>query len=158
MRRCEVWCPSGSDDDCPDDQLCMAFTACHAVEMNSLTLKQIEEAAAAAEAAPVTAPATGGGAADVDDASAAVDGPGDGGGSAASAAAGDGDGDGDGDDDLWWEPETGGGGSGSSGGGDGITPKPTKRPTNKPSMSAEEAMHRYSFCGKFWDDVSMNKA
>jgi hypothetical protein len=25
-------------------------------------------------------------------------------------------------------------------------------------MSAEEAMHRYSFCGKFWDDVSMNKA
>jgi hypothetical protein len=25
-------------------------------------------------------------------------------------------------------------------------------------MSAEEAMHRYSFCGKFWDDVSMNRA
>jgi hypothetical protein len=119
--------------------------------MNALTLKQIEEATAAAEAASVTAPATGG-AADVADASAAVDGASDGGGSAAPAAAGGGNG----NDDLWWEPETGGNSSESSGGGDGVMPKPTKRPTNKPSMSAEEAMHRYSFCGAFWDDAREN--
>jgi hypothetical protein len=151
QQRCEVWCPSGSNDDCSEDQLCMAFTECHTMEMNALTLKQIEEATAAAEAASVTAPATSG-AADVADASATVDGAGDGGRSAAPAAAGGGNG----NDDLWWEPETGGGGSGSSGGGDGVTPKPTKRQMNKLSMSAEEAVHRYSFCGAFWDDARDN--
>jgi hypothetical protein len=37
----------------------------------------------------------------------------------------------------------------------GSTPTPpTTGPTNKPSLSAEQAMHRFSFCGKFWDDVS----
>jgi hypothetical protein len=30
----------------------------------------------------------------------------------------------------------------------------TNKPTNKPSLSAEQAMHRFSFCGKYWDDVS----
>ncbi len=114
----------------------MAFTACHAATLNALTLKQIEEKE---NEAPAGAAADGGGAAGVDDASAAVD---------------DAGGDGVDNDDLWWEPETGGGSSGGSG-GNGITRKPTKRPTNKPSITAEEAMHRYSFCGKFWDDVSL---
>lgn len=35
------------------------------------------------------------------------------------------------------------------------TRQPTKRPTNKPSINAEQAMHRYSFCGAFWTDVSL---
>jgi hypothetical protein len=26
QQRCKVWCPSGSNDNCPDNQLCMAFT------------------------------------------------------------------------------------------------------------------------------------
>lgn len=30
---------------------------------------------------------------------------------------------------------------------------PTQRPTPKPSISAEVAMHRYSFCGAFWADA-----
>jgi hypothetical protein len=139
---CEVWCPSGSDDDCPDDQLCMAFTACHAATLNALTLKQIEEKE---NEVPAGAAADGGGAAVGDDASAAVNDAGNSGGGGVD------------NDDLWWEPETGGGGSGGSG-GDGVTRKPTKRPTNKPSITAEEAMHRHSFCGKFWDDVSRNEA
>lgn len=53
----------------------------------------------------------------------------------------------------------GGGAAGVGDGGGGVTPpKPTIKPTNKPSLSAEEAMHRYSFCGLFWDDVSPDKA
>jgi hypothetical protein len=54
QQRCKVWCPSESNDNCLNNQLCMAFTECHAVEMNALMLKQIEEATAAAEAASVS--------------------------------------------------------------------------------------------------------
>jgi hypothetical protein len=43
QERCEIWCPSGSDDDCPDDQLCFAFSKCHAQDMNGMTMAQIEE-------------------------------------------------------------------------------------------------------------------
>ena len=35
------------------------------------------------------------------------------------------------------------------------TRMPTKRPTNKPVISDEQAMHRYSFCGAYWVDVSI---
>ena len=35
------------------------------------------------------------------------------------------------------------------------TRMPTKRPTNKPVISDEQAMHRYSFCGAYWADVSI---
>jgi len=35
------------------------------------------------------------------------------------------------------------------------TRMPTKRPTNKPVISDEQAMHRYSFCGAYWTDVSI---
>jgi len=35
------------------------------------------------------------------------------------------------------------------------TRMPTKRPTNKPIISDEQAMHRYSFCGAYWTDVSI---
>ena len=51
--RCEIWCPSGSDDDCPADQLCMAFTECHAVINGGKTLKQIEKAKTQQETAVV---------------------------------------------------------------------------------------------------------
>lgn len=136
--RCEIWCPSGSDDDCPADQLCMAFTECHAVINGGKTLKQIEKAKTQQETAVV-----------------AGDGDGSVGGvtnSGANAAANGGGG--DDAEDEWWQTETDD--------GDGIAiakvepSEPTKRPTNKPSMSAEEAMHRYSFCGKFWDDARDN--
>lgn len=101
---CEVWCPSGSDDDCPDGQLCFAFSQCHAVDMNATTLKQ-------QEVAIETLSQNGGGVA--------------------------------------------GTGTTTQGNTVGSTPTPpTTGPTNKPSLSAEQAMHRFSFCGKFWDDVS----
>ena len=93
---CEVWCPSGSDDDCPDGQLCFAFSQCHAVDMNATTLKQQEEAQS-------TASQNGGT---------------------------------------------------TQGNAVGVPAPSTMGPTNKPSLSAEQAMHRYSFCGKYWDDVS----
>ena len=41
--RCEIWCPSGSDDHCPDDQLCFAFSKCHAVDQNGMTMEQMEK-------------------------------------------------------------------------------------------------------------------
>jgi hypothetical protein len=110
QHRCEVWCPSGSDDDCPDGQLCFAFSQCHAVDMNATTLEQQKEAQAAASQ--------------------------NGGGSAGASNV------------------TQGGVASSMGTTVGIPAPPTKGPTNKPSLSAEEAMHRHSFCGKFWDDVS----
>ena len=34
------------------------------------------------------------------------------------------------------------------------TRMPTKRPTNKPVIS-DEQVHRYSFCGAYWADVSI---
>lgn len=36
------------------------------------------------------------------------------------------------------------------------TRQPTNRPTNKPIINAEQEMHRYSFCGKFWTDARDN--
>ena len=90
QERCEIWCPSGSDDDCPDDQLCFAFSKCHAQDMNGMTLQEIEENKANNEAN---------------------------------------------------QNGSGGGAAAGSGG------PPTQRPTPKPSISAEVAMHRYSFCG-----------
>jgi hypothetical protein len=98
QERCEIWCPSGSDDDCPEDQLCFAFSQCHAQDMNGQTLAQIEENQAKNQNNNGT------------------------------SAVGDG----------------GGGGP------------PTQRPTNKPAFSAEEEMHRYSFCGAFWADARDN--
>ena len=41
--RCEIWCPSDSDDHCPDDQLCFAFSKCHAVDQNGMTMEQMEK-------------------------------------------------------------------------------------------------------------------
>ena len=92
QERCEIWCPSGSDDDCPDDQSCFAFSKCHAQDMNGMTLAQIEENKSKNEARQEGEP----------------------------------------------------------------TGLPTQRPTPKPSISAEVAMHRYSFCGAFWADARDN--
>jgi hypothetical protein len=105
QERCEIWCPSGSDDDCPDDQLCFAFSKCHAQDMNGMTLQQIEEAKAKNENGSGSGNTT----------------------------------------------ESGGVGNSESNGG-----PPTQRPTPKPSISAEVAMHRYSFCGAFWADARDN--
>ena len=101
-----------------------------------------------------------------------------GGGGAANSFATGGSSGGSEEEEAWWEPGTGGSSS-NSGGGGVVTPAPipadevpgyydvllggstrptrmpTKRPTNKPSINAEQAMHRYSFCGKFWTDVSI---
>lgn len=93
QERCEIWCPSGSDDDCPSDQLCFAFSKCHAQDMNGQTLVQIEEAKAKNEAIQS---------------------------------------------------------------GDAVAGPPTQRPTPKPSISAEIAMHRFSFCGAVWADARDN--
>lgn len=143
-----MWCPSGKDEHCPDDQLCFAFSECHAADMNSQTLAQIEKEKEETYGHLSVTNTDGGG-----------------GGAANSFA-------------------TGGssGGTGGSSSGGGVTPAPipadevpgyydvilggstrptrmpTKRPTNKPSINAEQAMHRYSFCGKFWTDVSGYKA
>lgn len=107
---CEVWCPSGSDDDCPDGQLCFAFSQCHAVDMNATTLEQQKEVQAAVSE-------NGGGVAGI-----------------GNTTQGD---------------------VGSSTSDAGGVPAPeTMVPTKKPSLTAEEAMHRHSFCGKFWVDVS----
>jgi len=99
QERCEIWCPSGSDDDCPSDQLCFAFSKCHAQDMNGMTLAQIEENKAKNEA-----------------------------------------------NQNGVDVAASGGSKGS----------PTQRPTQKPSISAEVAMHRYSFCGAFWADARDN--
>lgn len=107
---CEVWCPSGSDDDCPDGQLCFAFSQCHAVDMNATTLEQQKEVQAAASE-------NDGGVSGVGNTT-----QGDVGSSTSNAV--------------------------------GVPSPQTKGPTNKPSLTAEEAMHRHSFCGKFWVDVS----
>ena len=105
--RCEVWCPSGSDDDCPENQLCFAFSQCHAVDMNATTLEQQTEAQA-------TVIENGSG---VGNTTSPLD-------------------------------------AGNSSNVVGASTPPTMGPTNKPSLSAEQAMHRNSFCGKFSDDVS----
>jgi hypothetical protein len=94
QKRCEIWCPSGRDDHCPKGQVCMAFTACNAVDMNGMTLEQIEKQ----------------------------------------------------------QQEANGGGSPTP----TIAGKPTYRPTLRPVLTAEQAMHRYSFCGKFWVDARDN--
>ena len=105
--RCEVWCPSGSDDDCPENQLCFAFSQCHAVDMNATTLEQQTKAQA-------TVIENGSG---IGNTTSPLD-------------------------------------AGNSSNVVGASTPPTMGPTNKPSLSAEQAMHRNSFCGKFWDDVS----
>ena len=107
--RCEVWCPSGSDDDCPEEQLCMAFTACHAVDMNGKTLAQMEKQQ---ELNGTPAPTTH-------------------------------------DSVPGYYDQT-------LGGTKRPTRNPTKRPTKRPVLSAEEAMHRFSFCGRFWIDARDN--
>ena len=112
QERCEVWCPTGSDDDCPDEQVCMAFTACHAVDMNGKTLEQIKQQQEA-NGPPRTPSPTG------------ADGvPG------------------------YYEQ--------TDGGTKRPTRNPTRRPTKRPVLSAEEAMHRFSFCGRFWVDARDN--
>jgi hypothetical protein len=82
-----------------------------------------------------------------------------------------------GGDDPWWEPGSGGGNTNGGGpprtampiaadmvpgyyqvklgGTTRPTRKPTRRPTKRPVISAEQAMHRYSYCGAFWTDVSV---
>ncbi|KAL9188929.1 hypothetical protein ACHAXT_011419 [Thalassiosira profunda] len=146
--RCEIWCPSGSDEDCPDDMLCFAFSQCHAVDMNMQTLAQMEKQKLEYQQLNQqnTNNNVGGG--------------------------------GGGDNPAWWEPGSGGSGGGGGGSGFTMRPtaadevpgyydvtlggtkrptrNPTKRPTNKPVMSAEQAMHRYSFCGAFWTDARDN--
>ena len=96
QERCEVWCPSGSDDDCPGEQLCMAFTECHAVDMNGKTLDEMGQRAPS----PTTPDSVPG----------------------------------------YYEQ--------IEGGTNRPTHNPTKRPTKRPVLSAEQAMHRYSFCGR----------
>lgn len=96
QERCEVWCPSGSDDDCPGEQLCMAFTECHAVDMNGKTLDEMGQRTPS----PTTPDSVPG----------------------------------------YYEQ--------IEGGTNRPTRNPTKRPTKRPVLSAEQAMHRYSFCGR----------
>ncbi len=129
QERCEIWCPSGSDDDCPDDQLCFAFTKCHAVDMNGMTLEQIENnkgQAVNSGGSDNTVPA------------------GSPGGSSAVP--------------LSPQPTRADSVPGYYdillGGTTRPTNKPSRRPTNKPVITAEQEMHRYSFCGAFWTDVS----
>jgi len=100
QERCEVWCPSGSDDDCPDEQVCMAFTECHAVDMNGKTLEQLEQQQLEQQQHEANGPPR--------------------------------------------SPSP------------TIVRSPTERPTKRPVLSAEEAMHRYSFCGEFWLDARDN--
>lgn len=109
QERCEVWCPSGSDDDCPGDQVCMAFTACHAVDMNGMTLAQIEaQQGLNGSPSPTRQDSVPG---------------------------------------YYDQME---------GGTKRPTRNPTQRPTKRPVLTAEEAMHRYSFCGAYWVDARDN--
>jgi len=139
QERCEVWCPSGSDDHCPDDQLCFAFSKCHAAEMNGMTLEQMEKQKndnqqlnnnnnPGSDNAAWWEPGSGGN-----------------GGSFTVRTP---------------SPTTADAVPGyyvvKLGGTSRPTRMPTKRPTNKPSMSAEQAMHRYSYCGAFWTDARDN--
>lgn len=112
QERCEIWCPSGSDDDCPDEQLCMAFTACHAVDMNGKTLAQMEKQQELNGPPKTPSPTTH-------------------------------------DSVPGYYQQT-------DGGTKRPTRNPTKRPTKRPVLSAEEAMHRFSYCGKFWVDARDN--
>ena len=145
QERCEIWCPSGSDDDCPSDMLCFAFTKCHARDMNGVTMEQMEKAQAKEQ------PAVDNGAA------------------VASPSASSGGGNGGGNvaantppispaptraDSVPGYYDVMLGGSTRPTSGPTPTPKPSTRPTKKPVITAEMAMHRYSFCGKFWTDVS----
>lgn len=129
QERCEIWCPSGSDDDCPDDQLCFAFTKCHAVDMNGMTMEQIEKNKGQAVN-------SGNGGDTVAAGSPSV----------ASAVL------------LSPQPTRADSVPGyydiMLGGTTRPTNKPSRRPTNKPVITAEQEMHRYSFCGAFWTDVS----
>ena len=103
-----------------------------------------------------------------------TDGGGGGGGGAANSFATGGSTTTGGEEEAWWEPGSGGSSKVTPapipadevpgyydvllGGSTRPTRMPTKRPTNKPSINAEQAMHRYSFCGKFWTDVSTYQA
>ena len=137
QERCEVWCPSGDDNDCPSDQKCWAFSQCHAADMNGQTLQQMEKAKQEASNAA--------------NAGASASGP------PPSAA------------DEWWSPGAGGRTSAPAraedapgyydvtlGGTKRPTKRPSRRPTKKPVISAEQEMHRNSFCGAFWTDARDN--
>lgn len=138
-----MWCPSGSDDHCPDDQLCFAFSKCHAVDMNGMTLEQMEKQKNEYQN-NLNNNQISGGANGEDDAWWE---PGSGGSSSGgvvrTAAPTPAD-------------QVPGYYDQMLGGSKRPTRMPTKRPTNKPVMSAEQAMHRYSFCGAFWTDVSVS--
>ena len=137
--RCEIWCPSGSDDDCPDDHLCFAFSKCHAGDMNSQTLAQIEKQKEEDYAHLIGNTGSSSGSGGAANSFATTDNNPIPRITAAPIPA----------DQVPGYYDV------MLGGSTRPTRMPTKRPTNKPVISDEQAMHRYSFCGAYWVDVSI---